>query len=200
MAVSVPTVAEVDAVVQKTARAAFSASDVRDLGGPLVYAWVRGEDVLYVGLGAYGLARPLARNHHRLADMAPGDRLLVWTWPEPALAEHAEREIIQRLRPPKNDSPVPRRSPVAKPPRRTMAVNEMLAPKFMVAEEVWTTVEETARLLFRQPKTIRNLISKHELPRRIVRQGKSKRRIMLLSQATRERLRRICWADHTPAP
>ena len=60
-------------------------------------------------------------------------------------------------------------------------------------EEVWTTVAETAALLRRSPKTIRNLMSKHELPRRIVRVGRSRRRVMLLSYRTRERLRVLCW-------
>jgi hypothetical protein len=65
-------------------------------------------------------------------------------------------------------------------------------------EERWTTVVETARLLQRAPKTISNLVSKHQLPRRIIRQGRSPRRIMLLSEATRERLRRLCWQDRGP--
>lgn len=65
------------------------------------------------------------------------------------------------------------------------------------AEEVWLTVEETAALLHRSPKTIRNLISRHELPRRIIRVGRSGRRVMLLSHRTRETLRRICWGAET---
>jgi hypothetical protein len=67
-----------------------------------------------------------------------------------------------------------------------------------VREEQWTTIAETAKLLQRSPKTISNLISKHHLPRRIIRQGRNPRQIRLLSEATRERLRRLCWQDRGP--
>jgi hypothetical protein len=60
-------------------------------------------------------------------------------------------------------------------------------------EEVWTTFIETAALLRRSPKTIKNLVYKHELPRRIIKHGGAGRRIALLSYRTRERLREICW-------
>lgn len=66
-------------------------------------------------------------------------------------------------------------------------------------EEVWLTVDETARLLRRQPKTIRNLVWKHELPRRIIRVGRARRRVMVLSARTRERLRILCWGASTEA-
>jgi hypothetical protein len=65
-------------------------------------------------------------------------------------------------------------------------------------EERWTTIAETAVLLKRSPKTIRNLVFKHGLPRRLIRQGRSPRRMMLLSETTRERLRRLCWSHHDP--
>ncbi len=66
-------------------------------------------------------------------------------------------------------------------------------------EEIWTTVDETAALLKRSPKTIRNLVSKHALPRRLVPVGRSGQRVMVLSYRTRERLRRMCWRSY-PAP
>lgn len=195
MTVTVPTLQEVGEILKRDRHAEFQADSVRALGGPIVYAWVRGEEVLYIGLGAYGLARPLSRNHHRLLGMQPGDRLIVWCWEAEEQAVEAERQLVLRLRPPLNDSPVPPAPARERKLRRTLAVNEMLEPKFMAAEEIWTTVEETARLLSRAPQTIRNLISKHELPRRIVPQGRSKRRVMLLSYQTREKLRTLCWGE-----
>jgi len=64
----------------------------------------------------------------------------------------------------------------------------------MLAEqERWTTFKETAEELRRSPKTIKNLVYKHELPRRIIKHGRAGRRTALLSSRTRERLREICW-------
>jgi hypothetical protein len=68
-----------------------------------------------------------------------------------------------------------------------------VTPSRLPADEVWTTVEETALLLKRSPQTIRNLVSVHELPRRIIKVGRAKRRVMILSQKTRDRLRDLCW-------
>jgi hypothetical protein len=58
----------------------------------------------------------------------------------------------------------------------------------------WYTIQQTARLLFREPKTIMNLMSKHQLPRRKIRgPGRLHRRIVILSQETLERLQRVTW-------
>jgi len=51
--------------------------------------------------------------------------------------------------------------------------------------EVWYTVREAAILCHRAEGTIRNLLSKHGLPRRLVRgPGRNPRRIALLSPVT----------------
>jgi len=58
----------------------------------------------------------------------------------------------------------------------------------------WYTVQQTARLLFREPKTIMNLMSRHQLPRRKIRgPGRSHRRIVIISPETLERLQRLTW-------
>ena len=58
----------------------------------------------------------------------------------------------------------------------------------------WYTIQQAARFLFREPKTILNLMSKHQLPRRKIRgPGRSHRRIVILSQETLERLQRLTW-------
>jgi hypothetical protein len=58
----------------------------------------------------------------------------------------------------------------------------------------WYTIHQAAYLLFREPKTIMNLMSKHQLPRRKIRgPGRSHRRIVILSRETLERLQRLTW-------
>jgi hypothetical protein len=59
--------------------------------------------------------------------------------------------------------------------------------------EDWRTVLEAAQFLKRSPKTIRNLVSKHQLPRKIIRQGRARRRVMVLSASTVAQLQRLCW-------
>jgi len=56
----------------------------------------------------------------------------------------------------------------------------------------WYTIPQAAHLLFREPKTIMNLLSKHQLPRRKIRgPGRLHRRIAILSPETVERLQRL---------
>ena len=58
--------------------------------------------------------------------------------------------------------------------------------------ERWYTVREAAMLCHRAEGTIRNLLSLHELPRRLVRgPGRNPRRIALLSAATVRILQRL---------
>jgi len=58
--------------------------------------------------------------------------------------------------------------------------------------ERWYTVREAADLCHRAEGTIRNLLSKHELPRRLVRgPGRNPRRIALLSPTTVRALQRL---------
>lgn len=51
---------------------------------------------------------------------------------------------------------------------------------------LWRTVEQTAELCYRAPRTIQNLISKHQLPvkRAWVVRNRIRRRILLLSPET----------------
>ena len=63
-----------------------------------------------------------------------------------------------------------------------------------VATPQWYTIHQAAHLLFRKPKTILNLLSKHQLPRRKIRgPGRLHRRIVILSRDTLERLQRLTW-------
>lgn len=63
-----------------------------------------------------------------------------------------------------------------------------------MAESEWYTIDQAARELFRARKTVRNLISKYQLPRRKIRgPGRSHRRIVIISKETLERLRRLTW-------
>jgi hypothetical protein len=66
--------------------------------------------------------------------------------------------------------------------------------QFGSTTQQWYTIQQTARLLFREPKTIMNLMSKHQLPRRKIRgPGRLHRRTVILSQETVERLQRVTW-------
>jgi len=58
--------------------------------------------------------------------------------------------------------------------------------------ERWYTVREAAFLCHRAEGTIRNLLSKHRLPRRLARgPGRKPRRIALLSASTIQTLQRL---------
>ena len=58
--------------------------------------------------------------------------------------------------------------------------------------ERWYTVREAALLCHRAEGTIRNLLSKHKLPRRLARgPGRKPRRIALLSASTIQTLQRL---------
>jgi len=68
-----------------------------------------------------------------------------------------------------------------------------ISPVALPAQQ-WYTVQQAARLLFREPKTVLNLLSRHQLPRRKIRgPGRSHRRIVIISQDTLERLQRLTW-------
>jgi hypothetical protein len=58
--------------------------------------------------------------------------------------------------------------------------------------ERWYTVLEAASEVKRSPKTVRNLVSVHQLPRRLVRRpGRGKRKMLLLSSSTVKQLREL---------
>jgi hypothetical protein len=186
---TVPTLGDATVILKRSHEVEFHTDRARALAGPIVYAWVRGDEILYVGFSSNGVARTLSRAHHRLVSMEPGDRAVIWCFETEDQAAAAERELIRLLHPPLNG----RQLPGERKPRRSLGSDLETEAKSMAAGEVWTTVKETAALLHRAPKTIQNLVCKHELPRRIVRQGRASRRVMLLSFRTREKLRLLCW-------
>lgn len=70
---------------------------------PLVYAIIPvGGTVRHVGMSRRGLARPLAREHRALADLAPDDRIVVWTYPTHEAALEAEQALITAFVPQAN--------------------------------------------------------------------------------------------------
>jgi hypothetical protein len=79
--------------------------DLERWRGPIVYVWSRGADVLYVGMSARGLERPLSAYHEKLRAFEPGDTLTVWRADDPV---SLETTLIQRIWPALNnggDSP-----------------------------------------------------------------------------------------------
>ena len=44
---------------------------------PIAYAWLRGDEVLYIGCSVPGVERPMAVAHEKLRDFQPGDRLAI---------------------------------------------------------------------------------------------------------------------------
>jgi hypothetical protein len=77
----------------------LTGQDVIRLRAPIVYAWFRGEQALYVGKGAMGLARPFSQRHHRLLTILPTDTLRIWCCDNAEDAAHRELELIRELRP-----------------------------------------------------------------------------------------------------
>lgn len=69
---------------------------------PVVYAWCRGDAVLYIGSGINGLTRPFDRSHHQLWDFQPGDELLIWRFDDPVIAQKCERSLIINVQPMRN--------------------------------------------------------------------------------------------------
>ncbi len=59
--------------------------------------------------------------------------------------------------------------------------------------QVWYTVAEAADFCKRAPRTIRNLLSKHQLPRKLLWQVRQRRRIrvVMLSPATVRALQQL---------
>lgn len=76
----------------------LSGAEFLRLKQPVVYAWVRDEAVLYVGMSRLGLARAIG-THHVLSIFQETDQLLLWhfaTWEE---AAKAERDLILTVKP-----------------------------------------------------------------------------------------------------
>jgi len=66
---------------------------------PIVYLWMRGREVLYVGHSRHGAARALSSRHHRLQGFQPGDRVLMCVYQDAESAFLAERRLILELAP-----------------------------------------------------------------------------------------------------
>lgn len=62
----------------------------------VVYAWIRDEEVLYVGCSTRGVERPMGHGHEKLREIQPGDHVVVWPCDDPAVTEEA---LIRRWRP-----------------------------------------------------------------------------------------------------
>lgn len=75
--------------------------DVRQFRSPIVYAWIRGESLLYIGQSAVGIARPIDARHEHLGGepWTEVDRLAIWRMPTAQAACHIEELTIEALRP-----------------------------------------------------------------------------------------------------
>lgn len=65
---------------------------------PIVYLWLRGDAVLYIGQSAMGVQRPLG-SHERLQHIEATDRLVVFTVKTAKMALALEDRLIRRLNP-----------------------------------------------------------------------------------------------------
>jgi hypothetical protein len=61
---------------------------------PIVYAWIRAEEVLYVGCSWVGTERPLSAKHEKLRAFQPGDRLAVWACADPGPLERVSHPTL----------------------------------------------------------------------------------------------------------
>jgi hypothetical protein len=81
----------------------FKGEDFRQMCGPIVYMFLKDNDVLYVGMSSCGLARPGSRQHH-MADSARQDcdEVLIWPTKSAAAAIELESLLIAVFRPLQN--------------------------------------------------------------------------------------------------
>ena len=98
--------------------------EARLLASPIVYAWFRGREALYVGMSRYGLLRCLDPKHGALRDMQADDELRVWTMPSIEEAVRREEELICELRPTLNKlgKPTLSSSTLGPPPMRERCI------------------------------------------------------------------------------
>lgn len=66
---------------------------------PVVYAWMRGDACLYVGMSTRGLMRVFAINHHVITGLEPTDTVFIWHLEDAQSAARLEQALIDRLRP-----------------------------------------------------------------------------------------------------
>jgi hypothetical protein len=72
------------------------ASDRARWQQPIVYAWIRGEAMLYIGSSYRGVERPMSAKHEKLGGFQAGDQLIIWACADPAPIEEA---LIRRWSP-----------------------------------------------------------------------------------------------------
>lgn len=94
----------------RTGRYSFSITDWRVLTGPLVYAWVQRQRVLYIGMSSRGLRRALDPGHHKMQQddrFRPhaGMRLFIWPRETVEAARDLERHLITMHSPRLNRAP-----------------------------------------------------------------------------------------------
>lgn len=70
----------------------------REMRQPLVYVWVRGDQILYVGKGA-SLSRPASRDHHLMFGVRNGDFVLIFFRDSDDGALLLEQRMINAARP-----------------------------------------------------------------------------------------------------
>lgn len=89
---------KIEQLVGAPAAYVLDGADLLRMRKPCVYIHARGDETLYVGKGSRGFQRPLDCQHHRLRDVEPADRLLVYHCSTGTEAE-LERTLIAALQP-----------------------------------------------------------------------------------------------------
>lgn len=78
-----------------------------DFISPCVYAVTRWSEILYIGMSANGLLRPLAHQHHLSNAFMPTDLVLVWRCGSIRKATVLEKDLIGRFKPKYNVVGIP---------------------------------------------------------------------------------------------
>jgi hypothetical protein len=126
------------------ATAEFSGAQILSVRGPVVYAWCRGDEALYIGCSKNGLVRPFHPFHSRLKEVQHGDTVRIWRMASMAAATAQEDFLVRALRPKFNTLERGRPRGLHRP---------------LEYGEVLVTVSEAARRLCLKPKTVLNMLS-----------------------------------------
>jgi len=81
-----------------------------------VYAVVRSNQVLYVGMSSNGIVRPLSHQHHFADAFLPTDTIVIWRCGELGRAQKLEKKLIKEIRPTYNVTGVPGKRDFRKAP------------------------------------------------------------------------------------
>jgi hypothetical protein len=92
----------------------ISCTKLRRVRRHIVYAWVRGDRVLYVGMSTAGFLRPLSAGHEVCWAFEDGDALLLWPAADRDEARRLEADAI-RLVGPAYNGPNRREQPPRRP-------------------------------------------------------------------------------------